>query len=87
MQPWGRRIVVIVVALGGIVLVALGIREFLELLEIGMAPPEILHRKVPATTVSLFLGLVMILWVLIVGIRWTRSRHDAENETGHPPSS
>ena len=87
MQPWGRRIVVIVVALGGIVLVALGIREFRELLEIGMAPPEILHRKVPVTTVSLFLGLVMILWVLIAGIPWTQSRHDAENETGHPPSS
>jgi len=87
MQPWGRRIVVIVVALGGIVLVALGIREFRELLEIGMAPPGILHRKVPVTTVSLFLGLVMILWVLIAGIRWTQSRHDAGNETGHPPSS
>lgn len=82
-----RWVLVGAVAISGIGLVALGIREFQELLKIGVAPPEILHRKVPATTLTLFLGLVMILWVLIVGIRWTRSRHDAENKTGHPPSS
>lgn len=75
-----RWAVVGAVALGGLALAALGITEFRELLELGVGPPEVLHRKVPLTTVSLFLGLVMIVWVFVAGIGWARSRHAAEDQ-------
>ncbi|MGH7404857.1 MAG: hypothetical protein ACREI5_07125 [Candidatus Methylomirabilales bacterium] len=87
MQPWARWVLVASVAVGAIGLATLGIREFQELLEIGIAPPEILHRKVPVTTVSLFPGLVMLLWAILVGIHWARSPHGPEEEREHPPAS
>ena len=65
-----RRIVVGAVALGGVVLLILGMAGLRELMAIGTIPPEMLGRRVSYTVVSLFLGLVMIVWCLDSGIVW-----------------
>jgi uncharacterized membrane protein YidH (DUF202 family) len=82
-----RWILVGVIALAGAGLAALGIRQWQELIEIGLAPPDVLHRKVPRTTVSLFLGLVMIVWVCVTGIRWARHGSHAPDRVPRGGSS
>jgi YHS domain-containing protein len=65
-----RRILVGAVALGGVVLLILGIAGLRELMAIGTVPPEMLGRRVGYTVVSLFLSLTMIVWCLVAGLAW-----------------
>lgn len=65
-----RRILVGAVALGGIVLLILGIGGLRELMAIGTVSPEMLGRRVSYTVVSLFLSLAMIVWCLVAGLAW-----------------
>lgn len=65
-----RWIFIGAIALCGFLLLILGIRALQDLLDIGKVPPELLGRKVSYITVSLFLGLVMIIWIFVAGIRW-----------------
>jgi len=61
-----------IVALCGIVLVILGIGGLRELMMVGKVPQESLGRYVGFTTMSLFIGLVMIVWYLVAGRAWAR---------------
>lgn len=65
-----RKIFVGAVALGGIVLLILGIGGLRELMATGTIPPEMLGHRVSYTVVSLFLGLVMIVWCFVAGLAW-----------------
>lgn len=72
MQSSSRKLWVGAIALGGIILLALGIVEFRELLVVGKVPPERLGRQVGYTTVPLVLGLWVIVWYLVAGRAWAR---------------
>jgi YHS domain-containing protein len=56
-----RRMVVGAVALGGVVLLILGMGGLRELMAIGTVPTEMLGRRVSYTVVSVFLGFTMIV--------------------------
>lgn len=58
------------VALGGVVLPILGMAGLRELMAMGTVPTEMLGRRVIYTVVSLFLGVVMVVWCLVSGILW-----------------
>lgn len=75
-----RWILIGAISLSGFLLVIRGIRGLQDLLNIGKVPPEMLGRKVSYTTVPLFVGLVMIIWIFVAGISWARSRRDQENK-------
>ena len=70
MGGWWRRVLVGVVALGGIVLVVLGIGGLVALTTVGNVPPERLGRQVGYTTVALAFGLWLLVWCLVAGIVW-----------------
>lgn len=59
-------------ALGGILLLVLGIGGLRELLVIGKVPPEMLGRRVGFTVGSLALSTGLITWCLVGGIGWAR---------------
>ncbi len=80
MTRWWRWAILGAVVVVGLGLAALGISEWRELLDIGVGAPEVLRWKVPLTTVSLFLGLVMLLWTFLAGLPWVRSRRDGSEE-------
>lgn len=65
-----RKVLVSAAALGGVVLVVLGIGEWRELLLAGTVPPEMLGRRVASTTIALALGLALIIWCLVAGMAW-----------------
>ncbi|MBI3328796.1 MAG: YHS domain-containing protein [Nitrospinae bacterium] len=62
-----RGILVGARALVGIALLVLGIMGVRELMSVGKVPPEMLGRQVGLTTVSLVLGLIMLVWSLAAG--------------------
>jgi len=78
MGNWWRAILVGVIALCGFLLVVLGIGGLRELLDIGNVPPEMLGRQVGYTSGVLAIGLTMIVWTLVAGISWARSRRGQE---------
>ncbi len=78
MGNWWRGILVGAIALCGFLLVILGIRGLQDLLDIGKVPPEMLGRQVSYTSGALAIGLAMIVWALVAGIRWARSRRGQE---------
>ncbi len=76
MGNWWRAILIGAIALCGFLLVVLGIGGLRDLLDIGKIPLEMLGRQVGYTSGALAIGLMMIVWTLIAGIRWARSRRD-----------
>ena len=62
MQRSSRKRLVSVIALLGIILIALGIVELWELMVAGKVPPEGLGRQVVYTTIPLMVGLWLIFW-------------------------
>ena len=78
MGNWWRAILVGVIALCGFLLVVLGIGGLRDLLDIGNVPLETLGRQVGYTSGALAIGLAMIAWTLVAGIRWARSRRGQE---------
>lgn len=73
MADWWRGMSVAAVAAGGLLLLFLGVSGLRELLEIAPEVPEGLHRRVGTTSVSLAIGLALIVWILVAGLRWARS--------------
>ena len=67
-----RRLLVWAVAVVGIILMALGVVEFRELLVVGKVPPERLGRQVAFTTIQLAVGLGLIVWCLVASKTWAR---------------
>ncbi|MGH8056040.1 MAG: hypothetical protein ACREOH_02210 [Candidatus Entotheonellia bacterium] len=86
MQRSSRTLLVGALALGGIILLVLGIVELRELLVVGQVPPERLGRQVGYTTVSLALALWVIVWCLVAGKAWARGIQ-AGTTGGETPSS
>ncbi len=87
MGNWWRGILVGAIALCGFLLVILGIRGLQDLLDIGKVPPEMLGRQVGYTSGALAIGLAMIVWALVAGIRWARSRRMALSPRPQRPGS
>jgi hypothetical protein len=85
MQSRQRWIIVGLVALGGILLVTLGIQGLGKLLEAGKVPGEMLTGRVQNltiyTTALLSVGLTLVSWCFITGIAWARSVGLAEAES------
>ncbi|MFQ5693643.1 MAG: hypothetical protein ACE5IM_11440 [Nitrospinota bacterium] len=78
MVNWWRGVFVAAVAAGGILLLLLGVSDLREILEIAPEVPEMLHRRVGTTSVSLAVGLALIVWTLVAGIAWARARREGE---------
>ena len=72
MQRSSRKRLAGVIALVGIVLIALGVVELRELMIVGKVPPESLGRQVAYTTISLAVGLWLVVWYLVAGRMWAR---------------
>lgn len=72
MQSSSRKVWIGVIALGGIILLALGIVELRESLVVGKVLPERLGRQVAYTTVPLVVGLAIIVWCVGAGKGWAR---------------
>jgi len=64
-QRSSRKLLVGAIALVGIILIALGVVELRELMIVGKVPPESLGRQVAYTTISLAVGLWLIVWYLV----------------------
>ncbi|MGH8071652.1 MAG: hypothetical protein ACRERE_41745 [Candidatus Entotheonellia bacterium] len=72
MQRSSRKFLVGAIALVGIILIALGMVEWRELLVVGKVPAERLGRQVAYMTISLAVGLWLIVWYIVAGRMWAR---------------
>jgi hypothetical protein len=77
MRSRRRWIIVGLVAVCGVLLVALGIQGIAKLLEAGKIPGEMLTSRVRNltiyTTAVLSLGLTVLSWCFITGVGWARA--------------
>jgi membrane-bound ClpP family serine protease len=85
-QRSSRKRLVGVIALVGVILIALGIMALRELMVVGKAPSERLARQVAYTIISLAVGFWCIVWWLVAGVAWAR-RGQTETSAGETRSS
>jgi hypothetical protein len=90
MRSRRRWIIVGLVAVCGVLFVALGIQGLGKLLDAGKIPGEMLTSRVRSltvyTTAVLSLGLTMISWCFITGLAWARAVQPGVAGREVPPS-